>query len=567
MFLAARRRPSAAVQPTAAQAAVQPSAVQPSAVQAQAGAVQPSAVQPSAAGLAAAAQPGPAQPASPQGTSPQPASPQPALPQPARGRAGRILLDIAGFAGLAGIGLMVWRVGQYSPFLYRGGLVVLSVATVAVVAAVACPGTLVGAALGWAPLRWIGARSYGIYLWHYPVIVLTTPQNAGENLPRAAAQIATSIVIAALSWRFIEEPVRHGAIGRARASLRSAGWRTALAGGQTSGAGPTSGASRAAGTSGNSGTRPAALRGLAALTGTAGVLAVAGVGLSGLVAVPAGTGQSPLSSAATLPLSSKFVSGSGTRPVFAGGARPGRRTGRAGQGSSAAGTGGSAASGASAAGGSAVGGSAADGPPRTSCQAVAHLGDSTSDGLVSPDYLPNPKQRIQARYEDVGARKVWTNIAGGRSIVEVLPGTVNGYDAARSMSRQGFRGCWVLALGTDDTADVAAGSQTPLATRIARMMSAAHGEPVMWVNVISLVSSGPYAEANMQHWNAALVRACSRYPNMRIFDWASVARHSWFISDGIHYTSAGYAARAELIADALARAFPSSGHSSGCVIS
>jgi hypothetical protein len=186
---------------------------------------------------------------------------------------------------------------------------------------------------------------------------------------------------------------------------------------------------------------------------------------------------------------------------------------------------------------------------------------------VSSDYLPNPKQRIQARYEDVGVRSVWMNIAGGRSIVEVLPGTVNGYDAALSMTREGFRGCWVLALGTDDTADVAAGSETPLSTRIARMMSAAHGQPVMWVNVKSLLSSGPYAEANMQRWNAALVAACAKYPNMRIYNWAAAVRSSWFISDGIHYTSAGYAARAELIADALARAFPAGGHSTGCMVS
>jgi peptidoglycan/LPS O-acetylase OafA/YrhL len=459
----------------------------------------------------------------------QPAARQPAAQQ-ARGRAGRIALDVAGFAGLAGIGVMVWRVGEYSPFLYRGGLVVLSVATVAVVAAVACPGTLIGAALGWAPLRWIGARSYGIYLWHYPVIVLTTPANAGENLPRAAAQIAASVVIAALSWRFIEEPVRHGALGRAWARVRAAGWRTAVTGWRT---------------------RPAGLRGLAWLTGTAAVVAVAGVGLSGIVAIPAGAGQSPLASGATQPLSSRFISRSGAHPVFADGAQPGRRAGTA-----AAGKGSSPAD-----------APAANAPLRTSCRAVAHLGDSTSDGLVSPQYLPNPKQRIQARYEDVGARSVWTNISGGRSIVEVLPGTVNGYDAARNMTHQGFEGCWVLALGTDDTADVAAGSETPLATRIARMMSAAHGEPVMWVNVKSLVSSGPYAEANMLRWDAALVKACPKYPNMRIYDWASVVQHKWFISDGIHYTSAGYAARAELIADALATAFPQSGHSSGCVVS
>jgi hypothetical protein len=43
---------------------------------------------------------------------------------------------------------------------------------------------------------------------------------------------------------------------------------------------------------------------------------------------------------------------------------------------------------------------------------------------------------------------------------------------------------------------------------------------------------------------------------MRVYDWATVARPSWFISDGIHYTPQGYAERARGIADALALAFP-----------
>jgi lysophospholipase L1-like esterase len=204
---------------------------------------------------------------------------------------------------------------------------------------------------------------------------------------------------------------------------------------------------------------------------------------------------------------------------------------------------------------------------RSSCAAVAHIGDSTSDGLVSSDYLPDPSTRIQARYQDVGVQTVYTDITGARSVVETLPGTTNGFEAAQNLIRQGFRGCWVIALGTNDTADVAVGSNAGLASRIQQMMQVTQGEPVMWVNVISLLSSGPYAEADMQQWNTALMQACASHPNMRVFNWAALAQPSWFINDGIHYTSAGYVKRALYIADGLAMAFPAVGKSPNCLVS
>ena len=114
----------------------------------------------------------------------------------------------------------------------------------------------------------------------------------------------------------------------------------------------------------------------------------------------------------------------------------------------------------------------------------------------------------------------------------------------------------MLALGTNDTADVAVGSTVSNAMRIHRMMSLIGTDPVMWVNVRSLLSGGPYSERDMQEWDQALLQACPRYPNMRVFNWAAFARPPWFISDVIHYTSAGYAVRSRLIAGALASAFP-----------
>ena len=203
----------------------------------------------------------------------------------------------------------------------------------------------------------------------------------------------------------------------------------------------------------------------------------------------------------------------------------------------------------------------------TSCRSVAHIGDSTSVGLVSPLDLPDPAQRLAAQYREVGVRRSWIDASGGRSMVEEMPGQVNGYDTARAMVSRGFRGCWVIALGTNDTANVSAGSNVGRMARIQELMSVARGAPVMWVNVKTLDPSGPWAEANMQLWNDTLLQACRQYPNLRIFDWAAAAQDGWFISDGIHYTPAGYAARAHLIARALARAFPRSGPAAGCVIS
>jgi hypothetical protein len=196
--------------------------------------------------------------------------------------------------------------------------------------------------------------------------------------------------------------------------------------------------------------------------------------------------------------------------------------------------------------------------PRTSCQSVVHIGDSTSDGLISSTYLPDPSQRIPARYAQVGVPSVHMEVVGGTSIVEEYDNQPNASKVATRYKAGGYHGCWVLALGTNDTADVAVGSSVGLAARITQMMSAIGNQPVLWITVKSLLSSGPYAEHNMQLWDQALYAARPRYPNMRIYDWASVVQTQWFIGDEIHYTSAGYAARAELIADALAAAFPAS---------
>jgi hypothetical protein len=203
---------------------------------------------------------------------------------------------------------------------------------------------------------------------------------------------------------------------------------------------------------------------------------------------------------------------------------------------------------------------------RTSCRSVAHIGDSTSADLISAASLPNQAQQLPARYAGVGVKHLHLDASGGRSVVEALLGQVNGYNVARAWRDQGYHGCWVFALGTNDAANVAVGSSVGLMARINEMMSVAHGQPVMWVSTRTLLPTGYWSSANEQHWDKTLVRALARYPNMRIFDWSAVAQPSWFLPDGIHYNSLGCAMRAKAIADALARAFPLGGHSKGQIV-
>jgi peptidoglycan/LPS O-acetylase OafA/YrhL/lysophospholipase L1-like esterase len=414
----------------------------------------------------------------------------------------RRVLDGAGVAGLVVIGLLIWRTSQYSPFLYRGGLVALSVATAAVVCAVASPASWLGKVLGSQPLRWLGVRSYGIYLWHFPIIVLTTPATGTPAMVRSALQVAASIAAAALSWHYLEEPIRHGAIGRWHAQLRSGAWHSA------------------------------SRRSWAMLGVSAGVLGLAGLALTGVI--PAASAGQTSSPAAAFGSTVASATGAGRPRLLVGQ--------QSGSGSVTASPPASAGAGAAA--------------PQTSCRSVVHIGDSTSDGLISSDYLPDPRQRITAQYAMAGVTKSIMEISGGRSIVETLPGQPNAQAVARQLIRNGYRGCWVLALGTNDAADVFVGSRVSLVTRIREMMSVIGNAPVLWVNVRSLLSSGPYSEHDMQLWNQTLLQACPRYPNMRVFNWAAFARRAWFIPDGVHFTSAGYAVRSHLIASALAQAFP-----------
>ena len=103
--------------------------------------------------------------------------------------------------------------------------------------------------------------------------------------------------------------------------------------------------------------------------------------------------------------------------------------------------------------------------------------------------------------------------------------------------------------------------------RIDLIMKPISDHPVLWLTVKTRKTRGPYANREMRKWNAALLDGCRRYPNMRVYDWAGEVEDSWFINDGIHFTTRGYAERGKRIAEALAMAFPKEGsRPSECLI-
>ena len=134
-------------------------------------------------------------------------------------------LDVGGLAALTLLAVLFLRLSETSAFLYRGGFVLSGAAAAAVIAIAVHPDAhVVPRILGVRPLRWLGTRSYAIYLWHWPVITVTRPglDTPLDGLALFALRLGVTLLLAELSYRLVESPVRTGALGRAWRSLRSA---------------------------------------------------------------------------------------------------------------------------------------------------------------------------------------------------------------------------------------------------------------------------------------------------------------------------------------------------------
>jgi peptidoglycan/LPS O-acetylase OafA/YrhL len=133
-------------------------------------------------------------------------------------------LDAIAVLALALLGVMMWRLGlsgegerfgsRFDPWLYRGGFFVVGLVTLVVIAAVVHRQALLGRVLGNPLFHWIGTRSYGLYLFHWPIYQIIRTSSFDMSVWQFVAAMVITVPVTEACFRFVETPIRrHGLMG------------------------------------------------------------------------------------------------------------------------------------------------------------------------------------------------------------------------------------------------------------------------------------------------------------------------------------------------------------------
>lgn len=137
----------------------------------------------------------------------------------------RTILNATGILATAGLGFYLFRVAQFDQELYRGGFLIISLIVAALIVVTSHPALKFQFIFGNPILRWFGDRSYGIYLWHWIVFMLLRP-SVDVQWPDTVTHVvrfALIFVIAELSYRLLEMPIRNGLLSRTFAEWKEVG--------------------------------------------------------------------------------------------------------------------------------------------------------------------------------------------------------------------------------------------------------------------------------------------------------------------------------------------------------
>ena len=135
-------------------------------------------------------------------------------------------LDIIAILGVVILGLLFWKVSFLTPsgadpWLFRGGFFVTGIASLMVIGGVTHRYALAGKVLGNRLFSYIGTRSYGLYLYHWPIYQIIR-EVAGNKLtlPQFGVAMVATLIITELSYAYIETPIRKREVANWWASLR-----------------------------------------------------------------------------------------------------------------------------------------------------------------------------------------------------------------------------------------------------------------------------------------------------------------------------------------------------------
>ena len=193
----------------------------------------------------------------------------------------------------------------------------------------------------------------------------------------------------------------------------------------------------------------------------------------------------------------------------------------------------------------------------TSCTDVAHISDSTGVYLWEAQYVDGAANTMGERYRSVGVERWIDDSSGGRAVRErTADWQTTALEAADAIRRDGFRGCWVVMIGTNDAANIAAGAGVSAEERILRLLYVFGDEPVLWVDAATARTNTAYRNDSMRAWNDTLYRIAAERPNVEVVRWSERVRPEWFLADGIHMGTEGRIWRAAMTSAALAEFFP-----------
>ena len=123
------------------------------------------------------------------------------------------VLEAAGGAAVAGLAVIACSAVLVEGYVYQWLLALVSILSLVAVLAAVHPGaSWFRHVLSWQPLVELGKRSYGLYLWHWPIFVFCEATDGSAQ--RVVGALMITAAVSELCYRFVETPVRRGALGR-----------------------------------------------------------------------------------------------------------------------------------------------------------------------------------------------------------------------------------------------------------------------------------------------------------------------------------------------------------------